>query len=87
MFIGGINFKEFLSDYKEWHAFVEGFSEGFCPRKAKYEPWDEGNEDEDLLKSLRKEHHYYNAGRVLGVMAFIVLITGMIVWILSLISN
>lgn len=74
MFLGGINFKQFLSDHKEWHALVEGLSDGFCLRDSDYAL------AKKLLHELRKEHHYYNAGRALGFAAFIILVTGMAVW-------
>jgi len=82
-FLKGIKPSTFLDTHQEWHALIEGFSDGFCIRKARYEPWDGGNDDENLLKSLRKEHHYYNIGRVPGFASFIILVTGMIAWIIG----
>jgi hypothetical protein len=81
-FFSWFHFSNFIDTYQEWHALVEGFSEGFCiVRKSRYEPYDQ--EEENLLKDLRTEHHYYAAGRVLGLATFIVLATGMIVWIIG----
>jgi len=61
----GINFREFLSDHKEWHAFVEGFCDGFCVWKVRYPMSDE------LKESTSKEHHYYNGGRVVGFIGLV----------------
>ena len=65
MFLGGIKFKQFLSEHQEWHALVEGFGDGFCLRKGNYEP------DAERLLDIQKEHHYYNAGRVIGFIALV----------------
>ena len=74
----GIDFKDFLNDWREWHAMIEGFADGFCFfRTISYWPDDEG------LKDIQHEHHYYNGGRALGLASFIVLITSMIVWIIG----
>jgi len=62
-FFKWFHFSNFMDTYQEWHAFVEGFSETFCFWKSRYEP------SEELLKDLRAEHHYYQAGRVLGFIA------------------
>jgi len=62
----GINFKEFLSEYQEWHALVEGICEGFTLGRIKLRLTG------DLLKALRKEHHYYVAGCVLGFIGLVV---------------
>lgn len=62
MFLDAIfkNLGEFLNDYREWHAFVEGFCETFCFWRAKHKLSGE------LLKDLKGEHHYYVFGRVVG---------------------
>ena len=67
MIFKGINFKEFMNDYQEWHAFVEGFSETFCFWRARHELSGE------LLKDLKREHHYYVFGRVVGFILLVVL--------------
>ena len=65
-----------MDTVQEWHAFVEGFADGFIFfRNIPYWPSD------TLLKDLQSEHHYYNAGRALGFASFIMLIAGMVVWI------
>jgi len=51
---------DFMNTHEEWHAFVEGFCETFCPWRARYEPSDE------LIEALKSEHHYYVFGRVVG---------------------
>lgn len=68
MFLSGIfgNLKEFMNDYKEWHAFVEGFSETFCFWRARHKL------SGKLLKDLKGEHHYYVFGRVVGFIALMI---------------
>ena len=74
----GIDFKDFLNDWREWHALVEGFADGFCFNKTvPYWP------NSELLKDLQGEHHYYNAGRALGLASLIVLMSGMTVWVIG----
>ena len=72
MFLGGIfnNFRDCLNSSQEWHAFVEGVGDGFCPWENRYEPTDE------LKADIRKEHHYYTAGTVIGFAALIFAIAG-----------
>ncbi len=66
----GINFKEFLSTHEEWHAFVEGFCDGFCVWKTQCQM------SSELQVSTAKEHHYYNSGRVLGFISLVVFAIG-----------
>lgn len=61
----GIDFKDFLNDWREWHALVEGFCETFCFWRANYEP------SKELLEDLKSEHHYYVFGRVLGFISLV----------------
>jgi len=61
----GINFKEFLSTHKEWHALVEGFCDVFMPFVKRYEP------SKELKENIQGEHHYYNAGRVIAFIAVV----------------
>ena len=70
MFLGGIDFKDFLNTHQEWHALVEGFGDGFCPWDNRYEPTDE------LKADIRKEHHYYTAGSAIGFVTLIFSIAG-----------
>ena len=65
MFLGGINFKQFLSEHQEWHALVEGFCDGFCAWKMRCQM------SADLKEKAECEHHYYNAGRVIGFIALV----------------
>ena len=58
----GINFRQFLSEYKEWHALIEGFCDGFFPI-SKYKP------SKELQTDIESEHHYYRTGVILGVIA------------------
>jgi len=74
MFIGGINFKEFLSDYKEWHALVFGFCETMCPGEPRYP-----NMTDELKEQIEGENHYYRSGRVMGYIARVVFIAGVII--------
>lgn len=63
--LGGIKLKQFLSDYKEWHALVEGLCDGFLPFNNRYEP------SKTLKEDIQNEHHYYRTGVVLGFIAFV----------------
>jgi hypothetical protein len=69
MFLDAIfkNLGDFLNDYREWHAFTEGFFETFCFWRAKHKLSGE------LLKDLKGEHHYYAFGRGAGFVALVVL--------------
>ena len=60
-----INLKEFMNDPKEWHAFVEGFSEVFCFWRERHEL--EG----ELLEDPKSEHHYYVFGRTIGFVCLV----------------
>ena len=51
MFLGGINFKQFLSEHTEWHALVEGLSDGFCVRQS---------------RQLRAEGYFVRAKLIIG---------------------
>ena len=66
-FLKGIKPSTFLDTYQEWHSLVEGFCGVLCPWPARYQPSDE------LLTSLRGEHHYYMLGRALGVIAWLII--------------
>lgn len=70
--LNGINLKEFLSTHQEWHAFIEGFCDGFCAWKMRCQM------SSDLQTSTSKEHHYYNFGRVLGFISLIGFAVGVI---------
>lgn len=61
----GLDPKEFLNVYQEWHALVEGVCEVVCPWRACYEP------SEELLNDIKNEHHYYMAGRALGILVWL----------------
>jgi len=81
-FFQWFDFSNFMDTYQEWHAFVEGFSEGFCIFKdSVYTP------DTERLADLQAEHHYYAAGYALGFASLIVLLTGMVVWIIGAIHG
>ena len=78
-FLRGIILSHFMDVYQEWHAFVEGISEGFCIMRQHWDPSGE------LRADLVGDHHYYAAGRVVGRVSLIVLVAGMIVWIIGVI--
>jgi len=60
----GINFKEFLNDHREWHAFVDGFGIVFCPFLLLVK-----GIRRDLIKEIKGELHYFLFGAFLGVIA------------------
>jgi len=57
-----------MDTYQEWHAFVNGFCEVVCPWSTRYNP------SKENVKDIANEFHYYQFGRVLGVLAWIGLI-------------
>ena len=69
-FLGGIfkNLKEFVSDHREWHALVDGFGIVICPL-----PLLLCGVRKELVKEIRGELHYFLAGAILGVVAWIAL--------------
>lgn len=75
MFLSGLNFKEFMNDYREWHAAIEGFCDGFWPWPTKHKP------TKQLCRDIANEHHYYNAGRVLGFVGFVVFVAAIHKWV------
>jgi hypothetical protein len=68
-FFGWFNPNNFMDVYQEWHAFVEGFCEVLCPWPARHQLTGE------LLTDLNGEHHYYVFGRVIGVIAWLIIAT------------
>ena len=71
-----LNPLEIMNTYQEWHAFVEGFADCFCPMKDRYEP------SPELLADLMGEHHYYSAGKAFGFTCVLILIAGLLQWII-----
>ena len=67
MWLGGINLKEFLSTYQEWHALVLGLFGVLCPFPSKHKPSDE------LVEQIQDEYHYYQFGRAIGIILWIVI--------------
>jgi len=72
--LNGINFKEFLSDNKEWHALVFGFCETMCPGEPRYPKI-----SDELKEQIEDESHYYRFGRVMGYIARVGFIAGVII--------
>ena len=77
MFLGGINFKQFLSEHTEWHALVEGLSDGFCVRESRHKLSDERKAE------LEGEHHYYNPARAVGFAALLVVGAALTRWVIG----
>ena len=71
-FCGGIKLRQFLSEYQEIHALMEGFADGFLHWRGKHEP------DAERKKDIQAEHHYYNIGRVSGFACLILFLVAMI---------
>jgi len=63
----GLNPKEFLNTYQEFHALVLGLCAVLCPFPSKYKPSD------DLVKQIQDEFHYYQTGRAIGIILWIVI--------------
>jgi len=68
-FMKGIVFSHFLDTVAEWHALVQGLCEVLCPWPPRHKLM-----DEELANEIRTNHHYYATGRVLGVLAWVVII-------------
>jgi len=67
-FLKGVNPSTFLSTHEEWHTFVNGFCEVLCPwpprRKSMHK---------ELRKQIASEYHYYQFGRAIGVIAWLII--------------
>ena len=73
-FLSGINIRYFMDCYEEWHAFVQGVCEVLCPWAPRHKTM-----NPILLQEIKDEHHYYVAGRVLGMSTWLfVIIPGLI---------
>lgn len=72
-FLDGIKLSRFCDTHQEWHALVNGWCEIICPwppfRKVM---------SKALAEELANEYHYYNFGRVLGLVSLIGIILGVI---------
>ena len=65
-----IGLEEFMNTPQERHAFMEGIGDGFCPWENRYKP------TKQLEADIRREHHYYTAGTVIGFATLIFSIAG-----------
>ena len=70
----GINLKEFLSDFKEWHALVFGVCETVCPGEPRYPKM-----SDELKEQIETESHYYRFGRVIGYISRVLFIAGVVI--------
>ena len=62
----GIQLSHFLDTVAEWHALVQGFCEVLCPWPPRHK-----HMKENLAREIRTQHHYYMAGRVLGLVSLV----------------
>ena len=60
----------FMNTIEEWHSFVIGFCEIMCPWKSGIKPTE--------LDYLQGEYHYYMFGRVIGFIALMGFMIGII---------
>jgi hypothetical protein len=67
--VKGIKLSTFIDTYQEWHALVIGFCEVLAPWPARHPML-----GEEGSQALRDEHHYYQFGRVIGMLAWLGLI-------------
>jgi len=67
-FLKGVKPSTFLSTPEEWHAFVIGFCEVLCPWPPRHKPM-----HRDLRKQIASEYHYYQFGRAIGVIAWLII--------------
>jgi hypothetical protein len=76
-FLKGIKPSTFLSTHQEWHAFVNGFCEVLCPFPPRFRlrapsPVQDATGDK-LFQEIKDEYHYYVFGRVIGVIAWLII--------------
>jgi hypothetical protein len=67
-FLKGIKIDTFMDTYGEWHAFVNGFCEVLCPWPPRRLI------SEELQQQIASEYHYYVFGRVIGVIAWLIIL-------------
>jgi hypothetical protein len=67
-FLKGIDITGFIDTGEEWHAFAIGFCEVLCP----WPPWHRSMHKE-LRKQITSEYHYYQFGRAIGVIAWLII--------------
>ena len=65
-FMKGLQFRHCLDTVAEWHALVQGFCEVMCPWPPRHKEM-----KPKLLKQIKDEHHYYVAGRALGILGWL----------------
>jgi len=65
-FMKGVQLGRFLDTVAEWHALVQGFSEVMCPWPPRHKAM-----KPELLFEISAEHHYYMAGRALGILGWV----------------
>lgn len=68
----GINPKNILDTWAERHTFLIGFFEVLCPWPPQYHLTLEKKDE------LRSEYHYYMAGRALGFIALLLILTALV---------
>ena len=58
--------KDFMNTGPEKHAFTIGICEVVCPWPPRH-----GGVSKQLIKQLKREHHYYMLGRAVGIIAWV----------------
>jgi hypothetical protein len=69
-FLKGIDIRGFIDTGEEWHAFAIGLCEVLCPWRAFRQ-----DVSAELAQLLKDEYHYYLFGRVIGVIAWLIIAT------------
>jgi len=67
-FLKGFEVRHFLDTPEEWPALVNGFCEVLCPWPSRWPLM-----DEKRAKEIRAEYHYYQFGRAIGVIAWLII--------------
>jgi len=67
-FLKGIRIRHFLDTPAEWHAFCQGVCEILCPWPPRHKPM-----HKELRKQIASEYHYYQFGRGIGVIAWLII--------------
>jgi len=67
-FLKGIDIRGFIDTGEEWHAFVYGLCEVLAPWPPRHKSM-----QDNLLKQITSEYHYYLFGRAMGVIAWLII--------------
>jgi hypothetical protein len=70
----------FMNTPDEWHAFVIGFGDGYCPWEKKYKP------TREMIAIIRREIWYYHFGTAVGFALLILSMAGAVALVVGAIT-